>query len=66
MIDWKEQRYLDSHQDLFELRRQVIALGQENLAKRPFSQLPLQNYIVPLDVLDNCKTNRTKLLRISV
>lgn len=46
--------YLDGHQDLLLVRRQVVALSQEDFSKGSFSELPLQHDVVSLYVLNNC------------
>lgn len=46
-------RYLDSHEHLVLGRAQVVALCQEDFAERAFAQLPLQDDVPPLDVLDD-------------
>lgn len=48
--------YLYSYQDLILLRTEVIAFCQENLSKGSFTELPLQNDVMSLDVLNNCET----------
>lgn len=45
--------YLDRHVELLLVWGQVVALRQEHLPEGSFSQLPLQNDVVPLDVLNN-------------
>lgn len=45
--------YLDGHVELLLVWGQVVALRQEHLPEGSFSQLPLQNDVVPLDVLNN-------------
>lgn len=45
--------YLDGHVELLLVWGQVVALGQEHLPEGSFSQLALQNDVVPLDVLNN-------------
>lgn len=47
--------YLDCHVELLLVWGQVVALGQEHLPEGSFAQLPLQNDVVPLDVLNNWK-----------
>lgn len=47
--------YLYSYQDLILLRTEVIAFCQENLSKGSFPELPLQNDVMSLDVLNNCE-----------
>lgn len=45
--------HLDSHQHLVLGGTQVVTLCQEDLAERSFAQLPLQDDVPPLYVLDN-------------
>lgn len=45
--------YLDRHVELLLVRGQVVALRQEHLPEGSFSQLALQDDVVPLDVLNN-------------
>lgn len=47
--------YLHGHQDLVLLWAEVVALCEENFPEGTFSKLPLQNNVVSLDVLNNCK-----------
>lgn len=48
--------YLYGYQDLILLRTEVVAFCQENFSKGSFPELPLQNDVMPLDVLNNCET----------
>lgn len=56
-IDYLSERlpelHLDGHVELFLVWCQVVALSQKDLPKRSLSQLPLQDDVVSLDVLDN-------------
>lgn len=45
--------YLYGYQDLILLRTEVIALSEEDFSKGAFPQLPLENDVVPLDMLNN-------------
>lgn len=45
--------YLDSHQHLVLGGTQVVTLCQEDFAERSFTQLPFQDDVPPLYVLDN-------------
>ena len=45
--------YLDGHQYLLLLRRQVVTLCEEDFAEGPFSQLPLQHDVMSFNMLDN-------------
>lgn len=47
--------YLDGHQNLLLVWGQVVALGQEDFPEGALSQLPLQDDVVSLDVLDDCE-----------
>lgn len=47
--------YLDSHMELLLVWCQVVALSKKDLPKGPFTQLPLQHDVVPLNVLHNYK-----------
>lgn len=46
--------YLHCHQHFVVGGAEVVTLGQEHLPKGTFSQLPLQNDVSPLNVLDIC------------
>lgn len=48
-------RYLDCHMYLLLVRCQVVALSKKDLPEGSLSQLPLQDDVVPLDVLDDCR-----------
>lgn len=45
--------HLDSHQHLVLGRTQVVTLCQEDFAESAFTQLPLQNDVPALYMLDN-------------
>lgn len=45
--------YLDSHQHLVLGGAQVVTLCQEDFAECTFAQLPFQDDVSPLYVLDN-------------
>lgn len=50
--------YLDSYQYLLLVRREVVALSQEDFPESSLSQLSLQHNVVPLNMLDDCWTRR--------
>lgn len=50
--------YLNSHQHFLLIARQAVTFCQEDLAKCPLSQLPLQDDVVSFDVLDDCGTEK--------
>lgn len=49
----KVTTYLHGYQHLVFGRAEVVALRQEDFTEGSFAQLPLQNDVSPLDVLDH-------------
>lgn len=52
--------YLNSNQNLFLVRCQVVAFSKEDFAESTLTQLPLQDDVVTFDVLHNYHTKMSK------